>query len=632
MFGAGPAVAGLAGASGIEQPNMQEEVGLPEAVKRAGTTVARPFIGAYNMLHDYITGSGDGKAVEAYNAGRKANLDYNDAAYEAHPAAYIAGQLAQAIATPLSGAGAAARTATALGRSARAAGAGAAGGALFGTGEGISKGESPGDVALGAGSGALTGAALGGAAHGLLEGGGQVIGRARQLLAGSRNPRAEASRMLTEAFGEDAAGGRLQGFAIRNFARDRFLAQNDRMGTLLRVMSRRVDPEQLIRAARAAAKPAYDLAYTRGSYGLWNTELERLTGNPDILDAMQRAARTGRAWAVNDGYGGFNPGVTFQNGQLSFARGANGQPSYPDLRFWDYVHRELAGAIGGAERSGNATEKARLSIAHSQLLSELDHLVPEFKAARGGYARFRRGADAFVSGQDFITSTQGELGVGEARRFFSRVSPAERDLFRAGAIQALVDRVRQTDDSVNVFKRIRGNPEARQKLEFALGPNNTRVIEAALNVEQVIDRLRAAGGNSVTTQGLHDERVMGAVGGAEALKESGFGFKAMLATAIGWRAVTQAAARTDERVATELADMLLSRDPNEFMQAVRRIAASRVLMEGLRRGTEAASRTAVAQNPSMGPAIAAGYLSSPHHHEEEHRHNYDDLLPSPAPQ
>src|SRR6266516_15679 len=213
VFGAGPAVAGLAGASGIEQPNMQEEVGLPEAVKRAGTTVARPFIGAYNMLHDYITGSGDGKAVEAYNAGRKANLDYNDAAYEAHPAAYIAGQLAQAIATPLSGAGAAARTATALGRSARAAGAGAAGGALFGTGEGISKGESPGDVALGAGSGALTGAALGGAAHGLLEGGGQVIGRARQLLAGSRNPRAEASRMLTEAFGEDAAGGRLQGFA-----------------------------------------------------------------------------------------------------------------------------------------------------------------------------------------------------------------------------------------------------------------------------------------------------------------------------------------------------------------------------------------------------------------------------------
>jgi hypothetical protein len=85
LFGAGPAIAGLAEASGYPEPDMYESVSPPEQAKRAGLYVARPVIGAMKLLDDwYLQRTGDSKALEAYNRGRQGNLDFNDEAYKQH--------------------------------------------------------------------------------------------------------------------------------------------------------------------------------------------------------------------------------------------------------------------------------------------------------------------------------------------------------------------------------------------------------------------------------------------------------------------------------------------------------------------------------------------------------------------
>ena len=53
--------------------------------------------------------------------------------------------------------------------------------------------------------------------------------------------------------------------------------------------------------------------------------------------------------------GGFNPKISFTpDGRIQFNRGPTGVPTYPDLRYWDQVRRELSDA---AMKAGRGTEE-----------------------------------------------------------------------------------------------------------------------------------------------------------------------------------------------------------------------------------------------------------------------------------
>ena len=88
--------------------------------------------------------------------------------------------------------------------------------------------------------------------------------------------------------------------------------------------------------------------------------------------------------AVRRGMGGFNPKISFTpDNRIQFNRGPTGVPTYPDLRYWDQVRRELSDA---AMKAGRGTEEnMRLGGLAKALNDEFDRAgagLPDRRGAR----------------------------------------------------------------------------------------------------------------------------------------------------------------------------------------------------------------------------------------------------------
>jgi hypothetical protein len=163
-FGFAPAIEGLAAAAGPDyQPKLDQDgnpVEMPNPMA--------PIVGAAKLIKEYfsdqklsdlVTG-GHHAVADAYTRGREAALADQTLAKEQHPQAYLAGQLAGAVAMPVPGAGAM-KAATVGARALGGLKAGAIGGGLYGAGEATSEGQALPDVAKSAGLGAAVGGPLG---------------------------------------------------------------------------------------------------------------------------------------------------------------------------------------------------------------------------------------------------------------------------------------------------------------------------------------------------------------------------------------------------------------------------------------------------------------------------------------
>jgi hypothetical protein len=355
---------------------------------------------------------------------------------------------------------------------------------------------------------------------------------------------------------------------------DRFAGQGPRAsGFIDRLMGGNTDDlamqSGLKDAARKANKPAYDKAYQDGSSGVITPELERLAGSPAIAGAMKAAAQKGQDRAIADGYGAFNPKVTFTpDGRVQFRSGQAGTPTYPDLQFWDYTKRELDDAASAARRQGRDSEAATLTNLSSTLRGELDKAVPSYANARQGAASFFGAEDALDAGKKFVSLSK---SIPETKQALAKMSQAERDAFATGFASELKDTIGTVRDRSNVIDRIYGTPEARQKIELALGPDKARQFEAFARVETVMDQLRGAMGNSTTARQLKEMGMAGAAGAGVGYATGDW--KAGLTTGLLVRGARAYGTKIDESMAKSMAGLLLADDPQKVKMAI--AAASR---------------------------------------------------------
>lgn len=631
-FGAGPAMAGVAEASG--EPNT-----LP---LEEGEDPTRFFKGAAKMLHGWISGHPDPDVMSAYRRGREAALADQKLAQEQHPYAFLAGQLGGAIALPGLGI---AGGATKLARVGRGAMAGTIGGGLYGAGEGVSEGQGAGDVTKSAGAGALTGAAFGTAGAAGAEVGAKVVNKAASIFRGARKDTApdEAARVVVDALKKDHAAGATrmapQEIAAANaagtpraivdtggertralfrssanvspearqkaeeFVDKRYRNQSGRAAPYIRDLAGGMgagnDVEVLKAAARAVNKPLYNKAYRAGDRPIWSPRLEQLAGSDELPKAMAAAVTRGRNRAALDGYGAFNPKVQVtQDGRLLFPKGANGTPAYPNLQFWDYTQRELRDAATKAERAGENEQATALKGLHRELVAELDKHVPEFKDARGVAAKFFGAADAHDAGAEFVARN---VDFREAGRLLAKMSGPERELFARGFASRLADEIEKTGNRANVLDSIfLDSPMAKRKIEMALGPQRARQLEALLRAEALVDKARKALGNSTTARqwkelGMsagHGVGGAGAVGALEAIKEHEFNPAHVIAAALTFGAVRHGAHIVDDRVARHVGELLVSGDASKLAKGLQIVTAKPVIFDALRHATAGASRVA----------------------------------------
>lgn len=631
----GDEAAGLRAASGIPV----NAGGIPGAIQ-AG-------IGAARLGYDYLTG-GDA-SQEAYNQAVAIERERNQQAQQQNPGSYLAGNVAGSVALPVGGM---LNAATLPVRMGRGAAVGAGFGAASGAGEGEGALDRAGKATVGAGLGAVVGGVAPPIVEGAIQAGRAAVNPVVTALRGAANPEAEAARRIAEAAGrgidvDPQAAGRLTpaefsasvqqggpamlmdigGESTRALARsaantspearqtlnnainDRFEGQTGRVVQWLRDTFHypNADAQQqaLEQAARTANRGAYARAYRDGAEGVWSPELERLAGSDAVTAAMQRAAAKARDESIIGGYGAMNPRVTFDNGVVTFQRGRNGMPLYPDLQYWDLVRRELSDA---ARNAGAGTSEARrLNSFANALNTELDNIVPSYQQARRGAAGFFGAENALEAGQNFVTQN---FATAETRRALAQMTGAERRLFQDGFVSRFVETLERVGDRRNVLNQIAGSPAAREKLNLVLGQQRSAELEAGLRVEGIMDLARGAvQGNSTTARQLAE---LGLAGGATTAV-GGYGIinqdpQSMTIAAMS-AALLAGRRGIDARVARRVAEMLVSDDPQVLLNGIRMVARNQRFLDGLRSADRRIASVGAAETPK-GVFSAQGIVPS----------------------
>jgi hypothetical protein len=535
-FGAAPVIGGLAAAAGqpgqqvIDQEAQAAPMMAAGADVMGGAAIAQPFIGAGRMIWNMLSSHPDPTIRQAYNEGRQAVLQSQQAAQQQHPWLYGAGQVAGGLAVPVGGELGAVSS---MGRVGKSILSGAIGGGLYGAGDTASEGGGALDIAKSAAGGAVAGGALGGVLGGAIETGSGIAKKVTSVVRGHRDVDAEAgSRVLSNlhadapqvtkvlADKEAISTGREAGTPIypvdfggentrallrsaantspsaRNLINEkvgnRYRQQADRFAGFLGKFSKAApekteplsvrlaakmrevagvhnsaeDMAALKEAARKANAPAYRAAYNAGDKQIWSNELERLTAAPSIQHALRAAVSKWKDWQVADGFGAANPPIMVKNGLIDFGNG-KGLSVFPNIQFWDYAARHIADAAEKARRSGASQEAARLGTLEKQLKTELDKLVPQYKTARQGAAKFFNAEDALEAGRSFARPS---ANIGEAKQALARMSPPERELFARGYASEKADAL-ERNGSIS-------NHGERQKLAMALGTKRATVVQS----------------------------------------------------------------------------------------------------------------------------------------------------------
>jgi hypothetical protein len=594
--------------------------------------------------------SGDKDAKKRYDEATTREREINKAGEEQHPVASIAGNIGGALLLPI---GAAGQAATLPGRMAAGAGVGTALGGAAGVGEGVGAVDS---ISRGA-VGAAVGGALGGAAPAAIEG---VVRAARAVatpvanaVRGVRNVDDEAARRVVTALERDAgadpaAATRLRpgefaasvqsggpatimdigGDTTRALARsaantspegraalertinDRFEGQTGRVTGWLRNTFHYPDAaaqqQALEQVGRTVNRANYQRAMRDGDREIFSPELDRLMGSPAVVDAMRKASVSGKDRAITQGLGAMRQGVTVENGVVTFTRGRNGAPTYPNLAFWDATKKEIDDAANAAARAGRDSEAGVLRDLARTLRGELDNQVPSYQQARAGAAHFFGAENALEAGQNFVARN---ADAGAARRALTQMSPQERQLFQDGFVSRFVETLNQVGDRRSVLNKIAESPAAREKLNVALGRARADELEAGLRVEGVMDLARnAVQGNSTTARQLAE---LGLAGGTYGF--SGGGINPFTDPgAVVNASLVYGAARgrnvVNERLSRRVAEMLVSNDPQVILRGVRAVARNQNLFNSLRAADSRLARVGGEQSGGI-PALQAAGVS-----------------------
>lgn len=566
--------------------------------------------------------TGIGGEFGDYSANLEAQRATDVEREQENPYATLAGQFAGALAA---GVIAAPRIAATLGgRVAQGAALGAGSGAAygFGSGEGVE------DRTLRALQGGMIGGATG-AAIPAVTSGVRALGRGTYNAVVPRvravtRPAQEAERRVGQAVAVDRAGGQALGQAdeasaalnqqsllnvdrggettramarsaanvnpeargiLEKTASDRFAGQGPRAQRFInRIMNDAVDDvtlrDEIKQAARKANAPAYRRAYEAGERAIWSPELERLSASPAMQKAMRGAVNVWQDVAIADGFGAMKPGALVEGGgQLRFLNGR--VPVFPNLQFWDYTKRILDDRIGAAVRSGQDQKVRTLSTIKNALSKELDRVVPEYQRARGTAATFFGAEDALEAGRKFVTQSR---TLPETRAALEKMRPEERTAFAVGFASEMKDMVSSVRDRSNVIDRIFGSAEAREKVRLALGPERFKAFEQFVRVENAMDKLRGALGNSTTARQLVELGLAGSAG-------AGAGFltgdwQTGITTALLVRGARAMGSRVDENLAKRVADLLLSDDPKQLEKAVQMAAKNPSVAKAVRGMTD----------------------------------------------
>jgi len=604
-------IKGLGDASGLPKAPLVAMPGVNTVLD-----LGRAAVGGVRML------AGNKDATEAYDRTVGNERFRGETARQQHPVTSTVAEIAGGAAVPLPGGVGTTIARTAL----RQGGIGAAGGAIQALGE--SKDKSAKDALIGGGVGGVLGTTLPLAGRLL----GMGISKPVNFLRNAWDPQGGAERAVGAAMRDSeavAARARAQGrqgepVATRAQAvdpgSDAVLADTlgtsgetlirsasnvspranaeltEQLGERSRQRTARSDQfinqeanypnplaqqEAISEAAARANDPNYRRVMVLGDYDLaaGNTGAQGLTALAERSPAVRRATQDAEG-ALQDLYAG---------------RGERWD-GVRNLEFWDQVKRQLDQEVNRAETRGLNTDAMRLGRVRDAIVQRLDMQVPEYQTTRSVAQSFFGQRDALAAGQAFFGDKRNHAASLQA---FRQMGDTEKQLFRDG----LMDRVRQTARTDQNFwnKYDRNVGGLRDKLQGVLPPDQLNRLEAFGTLERAMQTTaNYVRGNSTTARQLQNMGLATAAGAGLGYDQGDFNTTGQLGAA---SLALLAKRGVDQRVATRIAEVLMTKDPAVIQRASQAFSRDPQYMQALRilrNSLSQSTQREVAAAPSRG--------------------------------
>jgi hypothetical protein len=262
--------------------------------------------------------------------------------------------------------------------------------------------------------------------------------------------------------------------------------------------------EEVISERATAATPLYQAAYDAGDFAVWSPGLERLSSSPTVQDAMKGAVRIWRDNAVADGFGALNPSAIVDRnaGALKFLEGK--VPVLPNLQFWDYTKKIVDDQIGTAIRNGQDQKARTLTRLAGALRTELDNVVPDYRAARDAWAGPSAYLNAIDDGRKVMSKA---MSADEFTATFRALTPSEQEAYRIGAISSIISKMGNDPAKLADMTKYLRAPEVRAKVA-AMMPSEQSAQAWAKRLDFEVRSSELTGqalGNSATARRLAEQ-------------------------------------------------------------------------------------------------------------------------------
>lgn len=244
--------------------------------------------------------------------------------------------------------------------------------------------------------------------------------------------------------------------------------------------------ERVIDTLRRNADQRYGAAYAAAPE-IRDPVIRQALNNPAIQSAYQDAQRMSRDEMAAAALRGEDPAQYAMKEFMDPVLDAQGnlvglQPSgtmVPDLRSLDTVKRALDARITSMYASGQGGEATALKDLRNAFVARLDKVgPPEYKAARAQYKGDVEVRDALEAGR-----AANKLRWQQVSKLAREYSPGELEAFKTGFVQNLMKRFEDTSRKRNFADEVINTPNLRKSLQAITGPDEFRVLEAALKRE-----------------------------------------------------------------------------------------------------------------------------------------------------
>lgn len=270
------------------------------------------------------------------------------------------------------------------------------------------------------------------------------------------------------------------------------------------------------------------------------------------------------------------------------------------LDFWDYVKRAIDDGITSARREA-PTEALMLGTIREQLIKELDRQVPLYKDARGVAAAAFKAGDAVEAG--IMIAKDSKILRSEIDKVRAKTPPEEWGRVQIGFYTEWMKDALRVGDRQDILRRIAKNPIERDKIKAVLGDGVAEDLEGVMFREDLMQKAyRALRGGSMSPRRqarMHTPSFApsAAISGAALLVTQHVSSLIVPALLYGVRRAEMA---FQLRVAEEVADKLVSQNPNVYMEG---IYEARPFLPNLRKWILAGAPLAISENRPTEPGI-----------------------------